>query len=87
MQIKINLQIFIFIAIFILTHQIELYSWIMLFAFLHEIGHLIVGVILKLKPKSLHIMPFGLTVVFETYTKKKMIEIKKIAIAASRASC
>lgn len=81
MQIKINLQIFLFIIIFILTHQIEIYAWIMLFAFIHELGHMIAGLILRLKPKSLSFMPFGISITFETYEYKKLIEIKKILIA------
>ncbi len=81
MQIKINLQIFLFIILFILTQQIEMYALIMLFAFIHELGHLIAGVILKLKPKSLSIMPFGISITFETYGYKKLIEVKKVIIA------
>lgn len=81
MQIKLNLQIFLFIIVFILTHQIEIYSYIMVFAFIHEIGHMIAGIILKLKPKSLSLMPFGVSITFEDYTYKKLIEIKKIVIA------
>ena len=81
MQIKINLQIFLFIIFFILTHQIEIYALIMLFAFVHELGHLIAGILLKLKPRSLSIMPFGISITFETYGYKKLIEIKKIIIA------
>lgn len=81
MQIKINLQIFLFIIIFILTHQIEIYGWIMLFAFIHELGHMITGLILRLKPKTLSVMPFGISITFETYEYKKLIEIKKILIA------
>lgn len=81
MQIKINLQIFLFIIIFVLTHQIEIYAWIMLFAFIHELGHMLAGLILKLKPKSLSFMPFGISITFETYEYKKLIEIKKILIA------
>lgn len=83
MQIKINLQIFLFIVLFILTHQIEMYTCIMLFAFIHELGHLVSGIILKLKPKALSIMPFGISITFETYGYKKLIEIKKIIIAIS----
>lgn len=83
MQIKINLQIFLFIIIFILTHQIEIYAWIMLFAFIHELGHMMAGLILKLKPKELSLMPFGISITFETYEYKKLIEIKKILIAIS----
>jgi len=81
MQIKINLQIFLFIIIFVLTHQIEIYAWIMLFAFIHELGHMLAGIFLKLKPKSLNFMPFGISVTFETYEYKKLIEVKKILIA------
>lgn len=81
MQIKVNLQIFLFIIIFALTHQIEIYGWIMLFAFIHELGHMIAGIMLKLKPKSLSFMPFGISITFETYEYKKLIEIKKMLIA------
>ena len=81
MQIKVNLQIFLFIIIFALTHQIEIYGWIMLFALIHELGHMVAGIFLKLKPKALNFMPFGISVTFETYEYKKLIEIKKILIS------
>lgn len=81
MQIKVNLQIFLFIVIFALTHQIEIYAWLMLFAFIHELGHMIAGIILKLKPKALNLMPFGISITFETYGYKKLIEIKKMMLA------
>ncbi|MBQ3145590.1 MAG: site-2 protease family protein [Clostridia bacterium] len=75
------MQIFLFVIIFALTHQIEIYALIMLFAFIHELGHLLAGIFLKLKPKELSIMPFGISITFETYGYKKLIEIKKIIIA------
>lgn len=81
MQIKVNLQIFLFIIIFALTHQIEIYAYVMLFAFIHELGHMVTGIILKLKPKSLNLMPFGISIIFETYGYRKLIEIKKIMLA------
>jgi len=81
LQIKINLQIFIFIIVFYFTHQIGIYAVLMTFIFLHEIGHIIAGMFLGLAPKSLHITPFGLTVVFEIFNKERIIEIKKIIIA------
>lgn len=81
MQIKINLQIFLFIIIFIITHQIEIYAWIMLFAFIHELGHIFAGLVLKLKPKTLELMPLGVSITFEVYEYKKLIKIKKILIA------
>jgi stage IV sporulation protein FB len=51
----------------------------MLFAFVHELAHLLVGILLKLKPKSAQIMPFGFSIYFEDYSKQ--YEIKKILIA------
>ena len=81
MQIKINLQIFLFMILFILTKQIEVYAIIMIFAFIHELAHMIAGILLKLKPKELKLMPVGFTVVFEDYGYRKLLEIKKILIA------
>lgn len=81
MQIRINLQIFLFIILFLLTKQIELYALIMLFALIHELGHIFAGLLLKLKPKKLNIMPFGLAVTFESYDYRRLVETKKILIA------
>ena len=44
-------------------------------------GHMIAGVLLKLKPRSISLMPFGISINFEIYEYKKLIEIKKIFIA------
>lgn len=83
MQIKINLQIFLFIVVFALTHQIKIYAIIMLFALAHELGHLLCGILLNLKPKSISIMPFGVSINFEIYEYRKLIELKKIIIAVA----
>ena len=81
MQIKINLKIFIFLIIFLITNQIKIYAYLMLFAFIHELGHLYMGLLLGLKPKSLKIMPFGVSILFETYKTKKQTQTKKMFIA------
>lgn len=47
MQIRLNLKIFIFIILFIVTRQIEIYGVLMLFAIVHELGHMIAGVLLR----------------------------------------
>lgn len=84
MQIKVSLQIFIFIIIFYITKQIEAYGILMLLAFLHECGHLIAGILLKLKPAKLEINPFGLSVIFEEFgSKDNKFEFKKIIIASA----
>lgn len=89
MQIKINLKIFIFIIIFCLTRQIEMYGLLMIFAFFHELGHLLTGVILGFRPQSLSINPVGLSVSFrikaEDYNEKvkngNMLALKQLCIA------
>ena len=91
MQIKINLKIFIFIIIFYLTRQIEIYGILMLFAFLHELGHLFSGLLLGFKPESLGINPLGLSINFkinaEDYNERirngNILAIKKLVIASS----
>ena len=52
MKIRIDLKIFLIIFIFILTNQIQIYMLIMIFALLHELGHLLAGLLLKLKPEN-----------------------------------
>lgn len=83
MNIKINLKVFLFAIIFYFTKQIHIYALLMLFAFCHEMGHLLCGILMGLKPKSLKIMPMGLSIEFEIYSKniKDKLQIKKIWIA------
>ena len=89
MRFRIDLKIFIFLIIFYFTKQIELYAFIMFFAFVHELGHLIAGLIMRMKPEKIELMPFGFSISFkisvEEYKKKKkkgnMLEIKKIIVA------
>lgn len=77
MRIKINIQIFAIIIILILTKQIEIYAWLMLFILIHELAHMFTGLILKLKPKTLEIQPFGIGIIFESFenTEKNKIII------------
>ena len=89
MQIKINLKIFLFIIIFCVTQQIEIYGLLMLFAFFHEMGHLIMGMILKFKPSKLEINPCGLSISFnikiedfnQKIRKSNILSLKKLIVA------
>lgn len=91
MQFKIDLKIFLIALIFLLTKHIEIYVILMLFAFLHEMGHFICGMIIGLKPKSVSIIPFGFKLGFEItcsdYNKKvkrgTMLTLKEIVIASA----
>ena len=89
MRFRIDLKIFIFLILFYLTNQIQIYTLIMCFAIVHELGHLLTGIILGFKPNKIELTPFGLSIGFKVnlkdYNKKikraNAIEEKRIIIA------
>lgn len=89
MKIRIDLKIFLIIFLFILTNQIQIYMLIMIYALIHELGHLLAGILLKLKPEKIEIIPVGVTIAFRLKTedlndkigKSNKLEIKKMLIA------
>ena len=76
MKFKIDLKIFLFIILFYFTKQLELYALLMIFAILHELGHLIVGLISGLRPEKLEIKPYGVSILFKLFPKDYNIKIK-----------
>lgn len=86
MQIKIDLKIFIFLLFFFLLGQIEIYVWLIGFAFLHEIGHLIMGLCIGLKPREIKITPLGVAITFKNeiqYHSPNQKMLKEIAVASA----
>ena len=79
MRIKLNFQIFIFLIIFYFTNQIEIYVSLLVLALLHELAHIVTGIVLGLKPRTLQITPFGFSVYFEEYKRdgKKILTRQK----------
>ena len=91
MQIKINLKVFLFLLIFLITRQIKIYALLMCLALIHELGHVMAGIILGFKPESISIIPTCFSVKFKNdcknYNKKikngNMFALKKAIIAFS----
>ena len=89
MRLKIDLKIFLFLFLFLLTSQIEMYIILMIFAIIHELGHLVAGLILKFKPEEVKLTPVGLQIRFKIdsreYNEKikeaRSLNIKKAIIA------
>ena len=75
MRFRIDLKIFLFLIIFYITKQIEIYAIMIGFAILHELGHLFMGLLLGLKPEKIDLIPMGLAVSFKVnisdFNKKK----------------
>lgn len=83
MRIKINLNIFLFLILFLITNQIELYALSMVFALIHEMGHLFMGVLLNYNMDSLKIMPLGFVIEFKTKIEEyneKILKTRKIIL-------
>ena len=81
MKIRIDLKILIFLIIFYFTKQLKIYLIVMFFSFLHELGHIVAGGILKKKIEKIEIMPFGLSATFYTDFDDKHYNIKEIIVA------
>lgn len=89
MKFRIDLKIFLFIILFYFTRQIQTYSMLMIFAIIHEFGHLIAGLIVGMKPEKMELKPFGFSINFKLnpneYNKKikqaNMLEVKKILVS------
>ena len=83
MNIKVNLNIFFFLVLFFITNQIELYALIMLFALIHEIGHLLCGVLLGFEVENFRIMPLGFSIEFKIDINdynKKILKSNKVIV-------
>ena len=83
MRLRIDLKIFLVILLFYLTMQLEEYFAMFIFILIHEIGHLLAGILLGLKPILLEIIPQGLRIEFkinEKYYNKKILKGNKLVL-------
>ncbi len=89
MSVKIDLKIICMIALFYITNQLNIYIIMLIFAIIHEVGHLIVGMILGMKVKKIEIIPLGANIQFklniddynEKILKGNVLVLKKIFVA------
>ena len=89
MKFKIDLKIFLIAILFFMTSQIKVYAIMMICAIIHELGHLLVGILLGMKPEKLEIITVGIRVTFKINIKDinskikqtNKLEIKKIFVA------
>lgn len=77
MSIKIDLKIFLFLFLFLITSQVEIYITLMIFAIIHELGHLLMGVILGFKTEEIKLSPVGLQIKFKVNSEEYSIQINK----------
>lgn len=75
MRFKVDLKIFLFFILFYFTKQIETYVMILIFAMIHELGHLLVGIILGMRPNKIELTPFGFSISFKIVPKDYNVKI------------
>ena len=82
MRFRIDLKILFFLICFYFTHQLNIYICIMLFAFLHEMGHLIMGIVLGFIPEKIEVIPFGFNLSFKhkEESDKRKVLLSKVLI-------
>lgn len=71
MKIEIDLKIILLILLFAFTSQIEIYGIFILFIFLHELAHILVGLCLGLKVSSINMNLFGFSTELYAYKNRK----------------
>lgn len=71
MKIEINLKIILFVILFFVLEQIDLYMIFIASIVLHEMAHLLMGMLVGLKPKVFSINPLGVSVEFYSYRQRK----------------
>ena len=79
MKIEINLKIILLMILLIILKKIDIYILFIIFILCHELAHMIVGMILGFKPKTLRLNPLGVSIEFYNYEENnKMNRWKRI---------
>lgn len=73
MKIEINLKILFAIIFFFIFDNINVYIIFLLFILIHEIAHLLIGIIIGGVPKKMTISIFGISIEFYSYGKNKSL--------------
>lgn len=73
MKIEINLKIIFIIILFLIFKSLDMYLIFLLFVLIHEVAHLIVGILIGGKPQKLYINPLGVSLEIYSYGKNKSL--------------
>lgn len=73
MKIEINLKIILVFILFLIFNNISTYLIFIIFIAIHEISHMIAGIVIGGKPKKISVNPFGLSLEFYYYGKDSFL--------------
>lgn len=77
MKIKIDFKVFLLIFCYLITNKIRVFSVILFFILIHELAHILSGIILGLKPKKINFTLAGFSIEFEEKIVKNYISKSK----------
>ena len=81
MKIEVNLKIILLVILFIFLNKIDTYILFIIFILCHEFSHMLMGIILGFKPKTLILNPLGVSIEFYEYNENsKKSKWKRILI-------
>ena len=79
MKIEVNLKIILLLILLIFLNKIKIYIIFITFILMHELSHMIIGILLGFKPKILRLNPLGISIEFYNYDENsKVNRLKRI---------
>lgn len=78
MKIKVDIKIFLILALYIIIKKKQILLFTIIFILLHELGHIIVGLLLGLKISTIKFNIAGISIEFKNYGEKR--ELNKILV-------
>lgn len=82
MHIKFDLKVLLFVLFFFILGFEKLYILFLIFAIIHELSHMVVGIMLGFEPSKIQIMPFGAYISFKIDIKNYNAKILKGTICS-----
>lgn len=73
MKAKVDLKIFFIVLLYVLMQKVEIFTITFIFIILHEIGHIVSGIILGLKINKMEVNIAGISLEFKNYGKERKI--------------
>jgi stage IV sporulation protein FB len=73
LKAKVDLKIFFILLLYTLTQKVEIFTITFIFIILHEIGHIVSGILLGLKINKLQLNIAGISLEFKNYGKERKI--------------
>ena len=73
MKIEINIKLVFLIIILFLINNVNTYLIFLISIFLHELSHLIIGIIIGKIPQKMNVSIFGVSLEFYSYSKNKIL--------------